>query len=68
MATAEDFGDYLLNNGKVSQEDYNNKQMKAKKILNQESDVKEDVKVDRNHHVPFSVAMSVYKSDNSRFF
>ena len=37
MATAEDFGDYLLNNGKVSQEDYNNKQMEAKKILNQES-------------------------------
>lgn len=68
MATAEDFGDYLLNNGKVSQEDYNNKQMKAKKILNQESDVKEDVKVDRNHHVPFSVAMSVYKSDNPDFF
>lgn len=68
MATAEDFGDYLLNNGKVSQEDYNNKQMKAKKILNQESDVKEDVKIDRNHHVPFSVAMSVYKSDNPDFF
>lgn len=68
MATAEDFGDYLLNNGKVSQEDYNNKQMEAKKILNQESYVKEDVEVDRNHHVPFSVAMSVYKSDNPDFF
>lgn len=68
MATAEDFGDYLLNNGKVSQEDYNNKQMEAKKILNQESYVKEDVEVDRDHHVPFSVAMSVYKSDNPDFF
>lgn len=68
MATAEDLGDYLLNNGKVSQEDYNNKQMEAKKILNQESYVKEDVEVDRDHHVPFSVAMSVYKSDNPDFF
>lgn len=68
MATAEDLGDYLLNNGKVSQEDYNNKQMEAKKILNRESYVKEDVEVDRDHHVPFSVAMSVYKSDNPDFF
>ena len=68
MATAEDFGDYLLNNGKVSQEDYNNKQMEAKKILNQESYVKEDVEVDRERHASFSVAMSVYKSDNPDFF
>ena len=68
MATAEDFGDYLLNNGKVSQEDYNNKQMKAKKILNQERYVKEKVELDRDHHVPFSVAMSVYESDNPVFF
>ena len=68
MATAEDFGEYLLNNGKVSQEDYNNKQMEAKKILNQESYVKEDVEVDRERHAPFSVAMSVYKSDNPDFF
>lgn len=68
MATAEDLGDYLLNNGKVSQEDYNNKQMEAKKILNLESYVKEDIEVDREHHEPFSVAMSVYKSDNPDFF
>ena len=68
MATAEDLGDYLLNNGKVSQEDYNNKQMEAKKILNLESYAKEDIEVDRDHHEPFSVAMSVYKSDNPDFF
>lgn len=68
MATAEDLGDYLLNNGKVSQEDYNNKQMEAKKILNRESYVKEDIEVDRDHHEPFSVAMSVYRSDNPDFF
>ena len=68
MATAEDLGNYLLNNGKVSQEDYNNKQLEAKKILNRESYVKEDIEVDRDHHEPFSVAMSVYKSDNPDFF
>lgn len=33
MATAEDFGDYLLNQGKVSKEDYERKQINAKKLL-----------------------------------
>lgn len=33
MATAEDFGDYLLRIGKVSQSTYNEKQEEAKKIL-----------------------------------
>ena len=33
MATAEDFGDYLLNQGKVSREEYDEKQAKAKEIL-----------------------------------
>ena len=33
MATAEDFGDYLLRTGKVSQEEYQEKQKKAKEIL-----------------------------------
>ena len=33
MATAEDFGDYLLRTGKVSQEDYQEKQKMAKEIL-----------------------------------
>lgn len=34
MATAEDFGDYLLHSGKVSQEDYEEKQEEARNILN----------------------------------
>lgn len=68
MATAEDLGDYLLNNGKISQEDYNKKQMNAKRILNQKSYVRETVDVDKDYHLPFSVAMSVYKNDNSIFF
>ena len=33
MATAEDFGDYLLRIGKVSEEEYREKQNMAKKIL-----------------------------------
>ena len=33
MATAEDFGDYLLSQGKVSREEYDEKQAKAKEIL-----------------------------------
>lgn len=38
MATAEDYGDYLLHNGKVSQEEYDEKQEEAGQIL----------KIDRN--------------------
>ena len=33
MATAEDFGDYLLRNGKINQMEYNIGQLEAKKIL-----------------------------------
>ncbi len=33
MATAEDFGDYLLSQGKVTREEYDEKQAKAKEIL-----------------------------------
>ena len=34
MATAEDFGDYLLRTGKVTEEEYKVKQEEAKGILN----------------------------------
>lgn len=33
MATAEDFGDYLLSKGKVSQEEYDKKQISARELL-----------------------------------
>ena len=36
MATAEDYGDYLLHNGKVNQEEYDEKQEEAKRLLNNE--------------------------------
>ena len=36
MVTAEDYGDYLLHNGKVSQEEYDEKQEEARRLLNNE--------------------------------
>lgn len=68
MATAEDLGDYLLKNGKVSKEEYNINQIKAEKILNKENIIEEINKINHFNHIPFSVAMSVYKSDNAVFF
>ena len=61
MATAEDLGDYLLRTEKVNQAEYKCQQRKAKMILNNEV-------MDLNNHEPFSVAMSVYKSDNPIYF
>lgn len=43
MATAEDFGDYLLGEGKVDQDIYDQKQEYAKEILNQAVDVRTDL-------------------------
>lgn len=37
MATAEDFGDYLLHNGKINEEEYDKKQEIARRILNKET-------------------------------
>lgn len=69
MATAEDLGDYLLKKGEISQEEYDKKMIEAKKILNQDFyEKKMDSKLDKIHHLPFSVIMSVYKSDNPIFF
>lgn len=34
MATAEDFGNYLFSQGKISKEEYNEKQARAREILN----------------------------------
>lgn len=67
MATAEDFGDYLLRNKKVSEEEYIEKQTLAKKILNKEV-AKIAENVDITDHEPFSIAVSVYKSDDSVYF
>lgn len=67
MATAEDFGDYLLRTEKLSKEEYIKKQKQAKRILNEIIE-ENDEKIDLMAHIPFSVAISVYKSDNPIFF
>ena len=36
MATAEDYGDYLLRSGQISQDEYEKQQKKAKKIMSRE--------------------------------
>ena len=67
MATAEDYGDYLLRTSAVGEELYNKKQMLAKSILSGDStNVGEDVTV--TEYQPFSVAISVYKNDNPIYF
>ncbi len=68
MATAEDLGDYLLKSGKLDREEYIEKQTKSKKILKGEVNEDNNIEIDKIHHVPFSVAISVYKSDNPVFF
>ena len=44
MATAEDFGDYLLRIGKIDKENYENKQRKAKNINDREDIEKKKIK------------------------
>ena len=69
MATAEDLGDYLLRTEKVDEAEYEAKQKQAKDILGGNKNVEsEDVIVDKENHEPFSIAISVYKSDNPVFF
>jgi lipopolysaccharide/colanic/teichoic acid biosynthesis glycosyltransferase/glycosyltransferase involved in cell wall biosynthesis len=67
MATAMDFGDHLLCECKVDQEIYEQKQRQAREILSKKyEEHMEDI--DITEHEPFSIAMSVYKSDNPQFF
>lgn len=67
MATAEDFGDYLLRVNAVDQDSYNQRQLIAKRILNEEKSVMSNRK-EIDNYTPFSVAISVYKNDNPEHF
>lgn len=67
MATAEDFGDYLLRTRKVSKEEYERKQKQARMILNREKTIIRSNNYIDNHEA-FSVAISVYKNDDPEFF
>lgn len=69
MATAEDFGDYLLRTGKIDVENYEKKQCVAFSILNNVAySVSKDKKIELINRNPFSVAISVYKNDNPAYF
>lgn len=64
MATAEDFGDYLLRTEKVSEGEYSQKQMQAKKILNKEkTEMKLGTPSDK-----YSVLMSLYIKEDAENF
>lgn len=63
MATAEDYGDYLLHNGKVSQEEYDEKQEEAKRLLDNEENLIIGKIEDK-----YSVLMSLYIKENADNF
>lgn len=63
MATAEDFGDYLLRNGKIDKKEYDKKQKNAKTILNGESEKKTE-KIENK----YSVLMSLYIRESAENF
>lgn len=63
MATTEDFGDYLLRTGKVTEAEYEENQKLSRKILDKTSI--ETVQLDS---FDFSVSMCVYGGDDSEAF
>ena len=71
MATAEDFGDYLLRTEKVRKEDYEKKQVEAKKILNNQKEKKDDERIkavkQSAEQRKYSVLMSLYKKEKPEY-
>jgi lipopolysaccharide/colanic/teichoic acid biosynthesis glycosyltransferase/glycosyltransferase involved in cell wall biosynthesis len=68
MATAEDFGDYLLRTEKVSQEKYDMKQKQAKSILEGEKHMESvEAVVEAARHQKYSVLMSLYKKEKPEY-
>lgn len=71
MATAEDFGDYLLRTEKVSEEEYSEKQMQAKNILNNKKDRNDDLRIEAvkksAEEQKYSVLMSLYKKEKPEY-
>lgn len=72
MATAEDYGDYLLRTEKVDKDSYEKKQVKAKTILNNSIIEKDDKKrIERvkqsAKEKKYSVLMSLYKKEKPEY-
>ena len=64
MATAEDYGDYLLHNGKVSQEEYDEKQKEALELLDTGRKKIFNGKIEDK----YTVLMSLYYKENPEYF
>lgn len=72
MATAEDYGDYLLRTEKIDKDSYEKKQVKAKTILNNSIIEKDDKKrIERvkqsAKEKKYSVLMSLYKKEKPEY-
>ncbi len=72
MATAEDFGDYLLHSGKVSQEEYEEKQEEARMILgnknqNGNNEIRQAKVKQCAEMQKYSVLMSLYKKEKPEY-
>lgn len=72
MATAEDFGDYLLRTGKIDVDTYRENQAKAREILGGKSVDKNDSsrteKVEQSaKYKKYSVLMSLYKKEKPEY-
>lgn len=73
MVTAEDFGDYLLRTGKIDRDIYDQKQVKAKRIMDHiKMDMDEETRVaavkKAAESEKYSVLMSLYKKENPEYF
>lgn len=71
MATAEDYGDYLLRTGKVTEREYSDKQVMAKKILNNKKDRNDELRMfgvkQSADEKKYSVLMSLYKKEKPEY-
>lgn len=69
QATAEDFGDYLLKEGKVDQQTYDQKQEEAKQILNPKkpTSLDEEIFSSPAPTTPYSVLMSLYIKEKPEY-
>lgn len=70
-ATATDFGDYLLKEGKVDKEEYDKKQDEAREILDHQKKVEDEDRIQRvkadAENKKYSVLMSLYKKENPEY-
>lgn len=71
MATAEDFGDYLLKNKKITSEEYDKKQIEAQKILSNLKEKDDSERIERvkesAEQKKYSVLMSLYRKEKPEY-